>query len=284
LSHLNRIIAVDNISRGQFVEIPTIEHTNFNGVIRAGKTTTLRAALLFYGTRPGDIAKAKGDAFEGFATFYFPRPSSFLVYEYIKGDKTYCVVCSGKKNQVQYQFLDTAFEQSYFLHNSQGITTIVDTAQLRVFLEAKGFELTAKIGSETYAKVIQSNKRYRGKGANAEQIRRLRPKYSLPANGGSIENIDRVLSNIFSSKASVANIRSALTNILVQEGLISSRTLTLDEHAGQIGDWFDSREAWMDLENRREVVFSLAETAAGYQGVTNNLSGLMGRCNDIGLR
>ena len=215
-SYLNRIIAIDNISRGQFVDIPASEHTNFNGVIRAGKTTTLRAALLFYGTRPGDIAKAKGDAFEGFATFYFPNPTSYIVFEYVKNDNIYCVVCTKNNSQVQYQFLDTLFDQKHFLHQSDGKTMIATYAQLKVTVEAKGFELTPRIGADTYAKIIQSSKPYREKGANADLIRKLRPKYALPAHGYSIDNIDRVLANIFASKAYM------ISNVGVSESFVST--------------------------------------------------------------
>jgi len=281
LSELTRFIAIDNISSGQIVEIATNDHTNFNGVIRAGKTTTLRAMLLFYGARPGDIAKAKGGAFESFANFYFPNPSSFLVYEYEKGDKTYCVIVSGKMGQVRYQFLDTAFDENFFLHEEDDLTKLADVQQLRVAVEAKGHELTSLIGADTYANVIQSNKMYRGKGANAEQIRRLRPKYSLPVNGGSIENIEKVLSNIFASKASVANIRNALTNVLIQEGAIAGRILKLDDQASEVSEWVDDRQAWIDLEKRRETVLALKQTSADYIAVGNKLSGLKARCGEV---
>lgn len=281
MSELTRFIAIDNISRGQIVEIATNDHTNFNGVIRAGKTTTLRAMLLFYGSRPGDIAKAKGGAFESFANFYFPNPSSFLVYEYEKGDKTYCVIVSGKMGQVRYQFLDTAFNKDFFLHKDGDLTKLADVHQLRVAVEAKNNELTNLIGADTYANIIQSNKMYRGKGANAEQIRHLRPKYSLPVNGGSIENIEKVLSNIFASKASVANIRNALTNVLIQEGAIAGRILKLDDQASEVSEWVDDRQAWIDLEKRRETVLTLKQTSADYIAVGNKLSGLKARCDEV---
>ena len=145
MSKLTRFIAIDNISREQIVEIATSDHTNFNGVIRAGKTTTLRAMLLFYGARPGDIAKAKGGAFESFANFYFPNPSSFLVYEYEKGDKIYCVIVSGKMGQVRYQFLDTAFDKTFFLHQEDGQTKLADIQQLRVAVEAKCIAAKARM-------------------------------------------------------------------------------------------------------------------------------------------
>ena len=280
-SYLNRIIAIDNISRGEFVDIPASEHTNFNGVIRAGKTTTLRAALLFYGTRPSDIAKAKGDAFEGFASFYFPNLSSFLVYEYNKDNNLYCVVCSKYQNQVQYQFLDTAYQQDYFLHQVESKTMLANQSQFKIAVEAKGHELTPRMGADVYAKIIQSNKPYREKGNNADLIRKLRPKYALPAHGYAIDNIDRVLANIFASKASVANIRSALTNILVHESAIDSPELKLDENTSHISDWFDKREAWLDVDNRRDNVKVLLEHAHSFKECIAQLSGLYARAEEL---
>jgi hypothetical protein len=145
-------------------------------------------------------------------------------------------------------------------------------------IESKGHELTGKVGADTYAKVIQSSKPYREKGANADIIRRLRPKYSLPSNGYAIDNIDRVLSNIFASKASIANIRSALTSILVQDNAIDSRVLKLDENTSHISNWFDSREAWLDVESRRDTFQSLLETSLSHRECETKLAGLLAHC------
>lgn len=244
----------------------------------SGKTSTLRASLLFFGSRPGDIAKAKGDTFEGFATFYFPRLSSYLVYEYERAGELLCVVCSAKNGQVQYQFMNTAFDESFFLYKNDNKEMIAPTAQLRINVEHKGFELSRKMGPDVYADIIQSNKPYRSKNGSYELIRQLRPRFSLPTKGGSIHNVDRVLANIFSSKASVAHIQSALTNILIQDKLIPSKTLKLDEQSGSINEWFSSRDAWLSLDARRENIIGLCDAASKYQAILLQLGSLHHRC------
>lgn len=281
MSQLLRFFAIDNISRGQIVEVQARNHTNLNGVIRAGKTTTLRALLLFYGARPGDIAQAKGDAFKNFASFYFPRPSSYLVFEYQKAENTYCVIASAKHQQVRFQFLDTGFHQDFFIRKDAEKSLIVDSQQLRVSVEAKGHELTSQLGADAYANIIQSSKVYRGKGANAEQIRRLRPKYSMPANGKSIENIQKVLLNIFANKASVASVRNALTRILIQDGAITGPILKLDDQASEVGDWIEDRQAWKNLDAKRDTILSLAQNATDFIDVANKLSGLQARRREL---
>lgn len=281
LSKLIRIIAIDNISRNQIIHIMADGHTNFNGENGSGKTSTLRASLLFFGARPGDIAKAKGDTFEGFATFYFPKDSSYLVYEYERAGKILCVVCSATKGQVQYQFLSTGFEESYFLYQKDSKSIIAQPSQLRINIEHKGFELSRKMGPDVYASIIQSNMPYRKKSGSFELIRQLRPRYSFPTQGGSMNNVDRVLSNIFSSRASIAHIQSALTNILIQDNLIPSRVLKLNEQSGSINEWFTSREAWQSLEARRENIIALCDAATKHQTLHDQLSALHQHCKSL---
>lgn len=283
MSKLLRIIAIDNISRNQIIYINADGHTNFNGENGSGKTSTLRASLLFFGARPGDIAKAKGDTFEGFATFYFPRESSYLVYEYERLGKKLCVICSALKGQVQYQFLNTAFDEAFFLYIKEDKTLIASTAQVRINTEHKGFELSRKMGPDVYASIIQSNKPFRKKTGSFELIRQLRPRYSFPTQGGSMNNVDRVLSNIFSSRASVAHIQSALTNILIEENLIPSRVLKLNEQTGTINDWFNARDAWQSLEARRDNVIALSEAASKHQSLHDQLSALHHHCKSLSI-
>lgn len=278
MSKLIRIVAIDNISRNQIIHIHADGHTNFNGENGSGKTSTLRASLLFFGARPGDIAKAKGDTFEGFATFYFPRESSYLVYEYERLGKTLSVVCSAQNGQVQYQFLNTAFDESFFLYEKENKTIIASTAKLRLNIEQQGFELSRKVGPDVYASIIQSNKPFRKKTGSFELIRQLRPHFSFPTNGGSMNNVDRVLSNIFSSRASVAHIQSALTSILIEDNLIPAKVLKLNEQTGTINEWFNSRDAWQSLEARRDNIIALTDAASKYERLHDQLSALHAHC------
>jgi hypothetical protein len=281
LSKLIRIIAIDNISRNQIIYIHADDHTNFAGENGSGKTSTLRASLLFFGARPGDIAKAKGDTFEGFASFYFPRESSYLVYEYERSGQILSVICSALKGQVQYQFLNTAFDESLFLYKKENKTIIASAPQLRINTEQKGFELSRKMGPDVYASIIQSNKPFRKKTGNFELIRQLRPRFSFPTQGGSMTNVDRVLTNIFSSRASVSHIQSALTNILIEENLIPSKVLKLNEQTGTINEWFNSRDAWQSLEERRDNIIALSDAANKHQTLHDQLSALHQRCTSL---
>ena len=278
MSKLNRIIAIDNISRNQIMEIHADGHTNFAGENGAGKTTTLRASLLFFGSRPGDIAKSKGDTFIGFGPFYFPRITSYLVYEYERAGEILCVICSSSNGQIQYQFLNTAFNEDFFLYEKDNKKMIAQNAQLRLNIEQHHFELSKKVSPDVYSEIIQSNKPYRKRTPSADIIRELRPRYSLPTQGKSMIGVDRVLANIFSSKASVAHIQSALTNILIQDNMIPSRTLSLDEQSGSINEWFHARGGWLALDAQRESIILLSDSASKYISINNNLSSLYSQC------
>ena len=275
MSHLNRIIAIDNLSRGQFVVINTNGHTNFDGRNKAGKTTTLKLALLFYGVKGSDLAKQKGQVTQSFVNYYLPNPSSYLVYEYVRGSDTHCVICSSTENSIRYQFLSGAFDKNIFLLDDLGDKTIVKNNALRTNADRFDRELSPKLSAETYRNIIQSNKPYRLKTTDSESIRKWRPRYSFPTQGDSIDNIDRVLIGIFRGKVSMDAVRSTLTNILVEEGAIPGQLLSLNNHSIEINDWMAERKAWLAIDRQKPKNVELTNAAIAQQGYCDDISGLL---------
>ncbi len=275
MSHLHRIIAIDNLSRGQFVVINTNGHTNFDGRNKAGKTTTLKLALLFYGVKGSDLAKAKGKVTQSFVNYYLPNPSSYLVYEYVRGDDTHCVICSSTDNAIKYQFLSGAFDQKIFLFDNLDGKTIVQNNALRTNADRFERELSPKLSGETYRNIIQSNKPYRLKTPDSESIRKWRPRYSFPTQGDSIDNIDRVLIGIFKGKVSMDAVRATLTNILVEEGAIPDQLLSLNNHSVEINEWMAERKAWLAIDSQKPKNIELTKAAIAQQGYCNDISGLL---------
>ncbi len=275
MSHLNRIIAIDNLSRGQFVVLNTNGHTNFDGRNKAGKTTTLKLALLFYGVKGSDLAKQKGLVTQSFVNYYLPNPSSYIVYEYVRGDETHCVICSSTDNSIKYQFLSGAFDKNIFLLDELGGKTIVQNNALRTNADRFERELSPKLSGETYRNIIQSNKPYRLKTPDSESIRKWRPRYSFPIQGDSIDNIDRVLIGIFRGKVSMDAVRSTLTNILVEEGAIPSQLLSLNNHSIEINDWMAERKAWLAIDRQKPKNIELTNAAITQQGYCDDISGLL---------
>lgn len=281
MSHLNRIIAIDNLSRGQFVILNTNGHTNFDGRNKAGKTTTLKLALLFYGVKGSDLAKQKGLVTQSFVNYYLPNPSSYLVYEYVRGDETHCVICSSTDNSMRYQFLSGAFDKNIFLLDDLGGKTIVQNNALRTNADRFERELSPKLSGETYRNIIQSNKPYRLKTPDSESIRKWRPRYSFPIQGDSIDNIDRVLIGIFRGKVSMDAVRSTLTNILVEEGAIPSQLLSLNNHSIEINDWMAERKAWLAIDRQKPKNVELTNAAIAQQSYCDDISGLLHVIGDM---
>ncbi|MFT6734641.1 MAG: hypothetical protein ACJAS9_002843 [Polaribacter sp.] len=275
MSHLNRIIAIDNLSRGQFVIINTNGHTNFDGRNKSGKTTTLKLALLFYGVKGSDLAKAKGKVTQGFVNYYLPNPSSYLVYEYVRGNEINCVICSSTENSVRYQFLSGTFDKNIFLLDDLNGKSIVQNNALRTNADRFERELSPKLSPETYRSIIQSNKPYRLKTSDSESIRKWRPRYSFPTQGDSIDNIDRVLIGIFRGKVSMDAVRSTLTNILVEEGAIPDQLLSLNNHSIEINDWMAERKAWLAIDRQKPKNIELTKAAITQQGYCDDISGLL---------
>lgn len=113
---LRRIILIDTHLPG-VVELKLDGHTNICGTNASGKTTLQRLIPVFYGEYPSRVVPATRDSFE---RWYLPRQSSFIIYEFERGDSELCqAVLTSNGSGVNYRFICKPFELSDYLYQNQ---------------------------------------------------------------------------------------------------------------------------------------------------------------------
>lgn len=95
MSQLNKLVLIDSYAKNKFAEVCLRGNVNMNGRNGCGKTTLLRVLPIFFGSAPGEIVREEGTN-SGFADYYLPRATSYIVYEYVRKNDVCCVVVSRK--------------------------------------------------------------------------------------------------------------------------------------------------------------------------------------------
>ncbi|KXS55422.1 MAG: hypothetical protein AWU57_201 [Marinobacter sp. T13-3] len=119
---LTAIYLVDSYPKGRIVKVETDGHTLLTGSNGDGKTAFLRLLPVFYGETPGTMVRGSASVGnKSFAKFYFPRPCSYVVYEYLShGSPKMAIFFDANGTEtVDRIFADSAFRDDLFLNNEK---------------------------------------------------------------------------------------------------------------------------------------------------------------------
>ena len=89
MRYLNKIIFI-NSARIQYAEIQIDGNVHFIGTQGVGKSTALRALLFFYNADKTKLGISKEK--KSFDEYYFPYVNSYIIYEVVVDDASYCVL------------------------------------------------------------------------------------------------------------------------------------------------------------------------------------------------
>lgn len=123
---LIRIVLIDTHLPG-VVELALNGHTNICGTNASGKTTLQRLVPAFYGEYPSRVVPSTRDSFE---RWYLPHESSYIIYEYTKGDgqlNQAVLSSAGDGKGVNYRFLAKGFELEDYVKSQLGDTITCHT-------------------------------------------------------------------------------------------------------------------------------------------------------------
>ena len=285
---LRRIILIDTHLPG-VVELKLDGHTNICGTNASGKTTLQRLIPVFYGEYPSRVVPATRDSFE---RWYLPRQSSFIIYEYERGDTTsevdeaqLCqVVLSSNGNGVNYRFIAKAFELSDYLietqagqHTSVGINELVRTHKRNnVFA-------TNLLNTKEFRAIIQNDRSILNSSSNSRELLGYARLFSLSEQAESLRHIEKLAKAVHSKEGKMETIKAMIAAILEEDG-VQPPSSSLNPN--RVEDWirecglikeFDSiRPEFAKLEQAdhslHQTEHRLAELKQQYQLDANHLS------------
>lgn len=221
-----RLILIDSYSPGDDPEILIDGATSINGSNGAGKSTLLRMLPLYYGTEPRQMVRADGVTLS-FADFYLPRPTSYIIFEYLRTDGYACAVLSssGAERRPVWRFLKGAYVRSLFI--TEGAECEI-TPQDRLHHLVDEGQITRQLTPSEYRQVILNC-------ASGTELRGYAAKFSAGGSGRRLENLDLVITQLFRRTSSLSDLKKLILQC-VRESNEPLRLTVSQQQATQTAD------------------------------------------------
>ena len=200
MRQLHRLIFI-NSANIPYAEIPLDGNVHFIGTQGVGKSTILRAILFFYNadTQKLGIPTEK----TSFPFYYLEYENSYIIYE-VQTDKIrYCIWAFKSQNRVNYRFIDSNYQQEFFIENNSSKLPN-DVMQ---GLNAKGIGYSKKKIEKyaDYRDIIYGN------------AKREFRKYAI-LESQLYQNIPRTISNVFlNSKLEASFIKKTIISSITED-------------------------------------------------------------------
>jgi hypothetical protein len=251
---LNRLILIDSYKPGTLQEIRLDGHTNLNGVNGAGKTTLLRLIPLFFGERPGRLVP-KSRVTDSFAKHYLPNESSYIIFEYLRGEQTCLAVIYASPNEegLCYRFVDKGFDADDFLETrSDGTVYPISCRDLGRHLAKRRIQCSKQITScLDYRTVIQNLPHKKG-----QELRQLVARYSFcqGAAGRRLKDIEKIVSGMLMRSTNFSDLREMLVNCIDE----NRDAIALEVQMETLESWHKEYQAFQKIEAERDKASELS--------------------------
>jgi len=212
---LRRILLIDTHLPG-VVELKLDGHTNICGTNASGKTTLQRLIPVFYGEYPSRVVPATRDSFE---RWYLPRQSSFIIYEFDRGDNELCqAVLTSNGSGVNYRFIAKPFELDDYLYQNQlgekltkNISELVRTHKKNNILASRA------LNTKEYRAIIQNDKAVLSTSSNSRELLGFARIFSL--SNDSLRHIEKLAKAVHSKEGKMETIKAMIAAILEEDGV-----------------------------------------------------------------
>ncbi|MCU4677062.1 ATP-binding protein [Catenovulum sp. 2E275] len=214
---LQRIILIDTHLPG-VVELKLNGHTNICGTNASGKTTLQRLIPVFYGEFPSRVVPSTRDSFE---RWYLPRESSFIIYEYLRGEGQSCqAVLSSSGSGVNYRLISKAFElEDYLQTQPSGELKPVTMVELGRNLKRAGINQTSLLNTSQFRAIIQNDRSQLNSSSNNRELLGYARLYSLCENDSSLRHIEKLAKAVHSKEGKMETIKAMVSAILEEDGV-----------------------------------------------------------------
>ncbi|MFT4924612.1 MAG: hypothetical protein ACI8WB_000695 [Phenylobacterium sp.] len=208
---LQKIIILDSFLPGKRILMDVDGHTNLNGTNASGKTTTLRLVRLFYGESPVDICRRKGAVKDAFVSYYLPRASSYIIYQYQNHDGIKHVACFSRSEGINYLLVDKPFDiNDYARISDDGEVVPISCVDILREHKLKGYKPKALSSPSHYRKIILGTVKPSERDLIAHRL-----KYSLAAPGKNLAHLDKVVGTTLEKNRDFDNIKLMLSSVML---------------------------------------------------------------------
>jgi hypothetical protein len=118
MRYLNRIIFI-NSAQIKYAEINLDGNVHFIGTQGVGKSTILRAILFFYNADTSGLGIPKQK--DSYTDYYFKNSNSYIIYEVVRSEGKFCIVCYKSQHKVCFRFFDGQYQANYFVSENGNV-------------------------------------------------------------------------------------------------------------------------------------------------------------------
>lgn len=231
---LMRMILIDSFAEGRIVELPFTGGTAITGRNGRGKTTLLQLVPAFLGEHPSNIVRRSSNKLP-FASYYLPRATSYIVFEYRRDNDLLCCViihADVTGEQAVYRFVRGGYRRDMFVREDD--VTIVVNKDLRERLSLLDIDHSHQMEVDEYRSIIQGRTE---RGSDRAKQRRMIANYAFCPSSHTLRHIERLVSGMFQRRTNFNDLQRMVIESIGDLGYTGARTVELSGDKKRIGDW-----------------------------------------------
>ncbi|WNC67405.1 ATP-binding protein [Thalassotalea nanhaiensis] len=231
MSGLKRIILIDTHLPG-LVELNVDGHTNICGTNASGKTTLQRLIPVFYGESPNKVVPATRDNFQ---TWYLPRESSFIIYEYQRLDGAMCMaILTSSNTGVLYRFVAKEFVVEDFIGEDIAGRCSIAISEIIRNMRRENIIHTKALNTKEFRAVIQNDRPVMALSSNKRDLLTASRSFSLCESDARLRHIEKLIKAVHSKEGKMETIKAMIAAILEEDGV---ETPSNKISKAQVDDW-----------------------------------------------
>ncbi len=231
MSGLKRIILIDTHLPG-LVELTVDGHTNICGTNASGKTTLQRLVPVFFGESPNKVVPATRDNFQ---TWYLPRESSFIIFEYQRLDGQMCMaVLTSSSSGVVYRFVEKGFVKTDFIaEDLNGSRSILIQEIMRNMRRAQ-VVVSKALNTKEYRAIIQNDRPVLALSSHKRELLSFARLFSICEQHARLRHIEKLIKAVHSKEGKMETIKAMIAAILEEDGVATPSNKLSKK---QVEDW-----------------------------------------------
>ena len=227
---LNKIIFI-NSAHVRYAEIGLNGNVHLIGTQGVGKSTLLRALLFFYNADKQRLGIPKEK--KSFDDFDLEQANSYIVYEVIRDESTFCVLVNKTAGRAVFRFIDAPYKKEWLIDEQGEVTAEIPTIRTRL----DGAYMSPIVDRyEQFRDIIYGN--------HQAVTRKEFYKFSI-AESSRYQNIPRSIQNVFlNSKLDADFIKETIIQSMDSEssfidlGYFRQQVSEFEQEYTDIGLWF----------------------------------------------
>lgn len=240
MRYLNKIVFINSASV-QYAEMELDGNVHLTGTQGVGKSTLLRAILFFYNANKIKLGIPREK--QSFDEYYFPFQNSYIIYEIVKEEATFCVLAYKVNGKTAFRFFDSEYKRELFIDENNRAFQSWD-------------EIRTAFGRHIYyTPIVASYKEFRQiiYGDNKGMKPNFR-KYAL-LESKQYQNIPLTIQNVFlNSKLEAKFIKETIIKSLNEEEFSLDLENYLKNHLRDFESQINDISIWFKKNKKGQII------------------------------